>query len=644
MWAFVWYNKLKDEATGGFYDINTEELNEDFNRGYYMKKIKGIILASAILAGVGAFAYFKCSSEPSSAFEYTENETGITIKKYKGLSRAVTVPKKIDGQPVTEIGAYAFTDSSIKEVKLPDSVCSIGVGAFDNSSIEKFVFPNNVTEVSEDLFFGCTDLESVELPSHAGRIGSEAFMLCKKLKSIDIPDTVEEIGNSAFVCADALQEVKLPSGLKKMGNNVFEGTEYEKQILHDGFTMLSDSLLYKYQGDDEEIALPDNVKYVAGGAFAKCSASCIDVGKAEYIGSSAFNKCEDLKEVKLSERAELDGDYLFSGCTSLESVTLPYDCNIGNGMFSGCTSLKTVTMQGNVTVIGPAAFEKCTSLQSAELPDSLVQICHSVFLECTSLSSISLPEGLEKIGTSAFAGSGITEISIPQSITVIPMNCFSDCDKLTKAKFSHDTKKIEKSAFENCSALTDVNIPENIVTIEDKAFFASGIKKAILPDTLTSFGNSAFRQCQQLEELRLPSSLKAVPIECFWECTSLKRVDIPEGYTEVSQNAFYKCSYLHDVTLPDSLEIIGANAFASCNISAVFLPDSLSSFADTAFFYPEFPTTLCYTEKCKAADQIKAAQQQWLVHDGYELEVVADREEGEKIVSYFPKIYDDYAG
>ncbi len=144
---------------------------------------------------------------------------GIVLTLYKGMEEEVLVPRQIGKQPVTAIGAYAFSPEStwqstwlryakdpraygeahkkIRSVRCPDSVVSIEKGAFYGcESLEEFVFPPKVTQVSEDLFRGCRKLARVVLPKGVKELSFDVFDGCKSLKTLVIPEGTERISYS----------------------------------------------------------------------------------------------------------------------------------------------------------------------------------------------------------------------------------------------------------------------------------------------------------------------------------------------------------------------------------------------------------------------------------------------------------------
>ena len=97
------------------------------------------------------------------------------------------------------------------------------------------------------------------------------------------------------------------------------------------------------------------------------------------------------------------GEYAFSGCSSLTSITIPESItSIGNGVFENCSGLTSVTIPNGVTKIGDSAFSDCSSLTSITIPESVTSIDKGTFSDCSGLTSITIPESVTSIGDGAF--------------------------------------------------------------------------------------------------------------------------------------------------------------------------------------------------------------------------------------------------
>ena len=217
---------------------------------------------------------------------------------------------------------------------------------------------------------------------------------------------------------------------------------------------------------------------------------------------------------------------------------------IGNYAFSGCSGLTSLTLPSNVTSIGYSAFYGCIRLTSLTLPSSVTSIGSSAFEGCSSLTSLILPSSVTEIGSSAFYGcSGLTSLTLPSSVTSIGWATFS-----------------------GCSGLTSLTLPSSVTSIDGRAFYGcSSLFGLTLPSGVTSIGSSAFEACYGLFSLTLPSSVTSIGSSAFEGCSSLTSLILPSSVTEIGESAFRGCSGLTSLTLPSSVTSIGKSAFEGCS-------------------------------------------------------------------------------
>lgn len=164
--------------------------------------------------------------------------------------------------------------------------------------------------------------------------------------------------------------------------------------------------------------------------------------------------------------------------------------------------IQTVQLPEGLTTLGICAFTTCHNLTSINLPDSLTTISDSALEECHSLTSLTIPGSVKHIGTYAFSGAGLTELTLSEGLETIDMYAFMSCFNL---------KRVE------------------------------------LPDSLKTLGGGAFQYCRELETAQLPETLNTVSWHTFNECSSLQEITIPKTVTEISYFAFNSCTALNAV-------------------------------------------------------------------------------------------------
>ena len=159
--------------------------------------------------------------------------------------------------------------------------------------------------------------------------------------------------------------------------------------------------------------------------------------------------------------------------------------------------------------------------------------------------------GITSIGDHAFEGcSGMTELTLPNSVTRIGDGAFCDCSGFTELILPNSVRSIGESAFSGCSGMTELTLPNSIASIGNAAFDGcSGLTELTLPNSITSIGNYAFRGCSGMTELTLPNSVTSIGDYAFVDCSGLTELTLPNSVTSIGESAFIGCSGLEKITV-----------------------------------------------------------------------------------------------
>ena len=286
----------------------------------------------------------------------------------------------------------------------------------------------------------------------------------------------------------------------------------------------------------------------------------------------------------------------FYKSTNVENLILPNTLiTIGEEMFYQ-SKLKTVVIPANATTIGNSAFEQCASLISIDIPANVETIGTAVFWGCSSLTTVTFEKGsqLKTIGggSSSYYGAfsyctALTSIEIPASVETIGASAFKGCSSLATVTFENGSQlktigggSYSSGAFSDCTALTSIEIPASVETIEAAAFkdcsslatvtFENGSQLKTIGGGSYSYG--AFSYCSSLTSIEIPASVETIKASAFKGCSSLATVTfengsqlktIEGGYP--SSGTFADCTALTSIEIPASVETIEAAAFKGCS-------------------------------------------------------------------------------
>ena len=147
------------------------------------------------------------------------------------------------------------------------------------------------------------------------------------------------------------------------------------------------------------------------------------------------------------------------------------------------------------------------------------------------------------------------------------------------------TQIICDSAFDHCSALRSVVIPDGVTFIGDYAFMdCSSLSRLVIPESVTSIGDGAFSFCESLTSIIIPDGVTSIGADAFGNCTSLSNIDIPDGVTSIENGVFCGCHSLSNIVIPNSVTSIGDDAFHTCSsLTNIDIPDSVTSIGNNAF-------------------------------------------------------------
>lgn len=561
------------------------------------------------LEEIGDFAFYSLKSLKEFTLPANVSAIGKTVFHSCTNLKTLNLPADTTAETLSSIvqGATALTTVNINEAN-NEIVNDNGVILDKGRTFIAYVLPGSKSK-----------LTSYNVPATVTKIGDNAFLNAKALKTLTFLTAEEgeekplEIGKYAF-SATGITEVTLPKRIKNFGAYAFYNCKSLATLkFENGFSASIPD--YAFQNSIlTEVTIPGDVVAMGRSAFSGTNLTTVTFGltasgaasQLKSIGAEAFNNCKKLALLQV-EKTEKDAEgnptyeenklpalnslgvsdaYKkgpFSGCTLLETIVIPDEVTeIGREAFKGCTSLTSVTLPRDLTIIYSEAFSGCTKLKTVKFNDNTetaaVSLQQKVFYGCTALTSIDFTKIGKFEGANIFENcKALTSVNIHEQLDAgIFGSIFKGCLALTTVTFDPLSGGIGDSAFQNCTKLTTVTIGENVTTIGDSAFESDTSLTTVTnnSDLITVIDYEAFKGCTKLKAFRFPVALTEVSGSAFENCTALEAADFSSVMSqEIAIRYAFKNSGIKSVTFGTTPVALSDGAFENCkNLTNVIIP------------------------------------------------------------------------
>ncbi|KAK8895234.1 hypothetical protein M9Y10_023676 [Tritrichomonas musculus] len=536
-----------------------------------------------------------------------------------------------------EISFFAFSESNIKDIVIPDTVDLIDYCAFykcknletlnipismhivdfftfSYTKITKITIPKNIVKIKYGCFFRCENLKTVLFEEHSNlfEIDDYAFSLTK-IESISIPSKVKRIGNCCFYNCHELKSIKFEndSNISIIGFKCFEGTKIDEKQLNQiiqkvdfSQTKTRSHLCFGFDQKIEkvscfmnplilanitEIFIPSKIEEICFHSFFNCSSltkvKIIDIenSKLKTISEGAFYNCDSLIEFEIPKTVNYFGQFCFKNCSNFEakiSIISDKKVVICKSAFekSGVTDFK---LQSERVEIDDFAFQNCQKLTEFSFERvNVIDLRKSVFSNCSSLNIVDIPLDVEEIaiGESCFMKSSIKSFVVPNNLKIIPKGCFKLCQNLNEVIIDMDSSNLE--------------------LFGEKAFSGAGIEVIIIPHHTMIIEKSCFKKCKKLKQINFSEALQGVVInEKAFYMAGLESLYLPRGIKRFKYGCFENCTNLKSVVfnLYAKLKKIEENVFKSTGIEHLAIGSNVKFISKYSFQNCENLQTISFT-------------------------------------------------
>lgn len=521
---------------------------------YGNKNIKDVNLGFD--GDIGSYAFYGCENINSLV---VNNKGGIGESAFSGITSDCNVVINNVGV----IGEKAFyVSTGVKTLEIGSSVTNIYESAFESCSGLQTAQISNKGSISDKAFRYCSSLQTATLGENVTSIGKSAFSGCSSLSNIVIPNAVQTLGSYAFENCSSMQSAKIGSGVKAINEYTFSKCTSLVDLQIGANVDIIDTYAFEQCSSLPLVCIPQSVSNINNAAFYGCSnlnTVIMDDGKTELTLASNYKSYKDYSNPLFSD-CPLDSVYIgrnisystdskdgyspFYRNTSLRAVRITdEETEISENEFYGCSGLKNVYIGDGVTTIGNWAFSGCSSLDYFAFGSGLKSIGDEAFSDCVNVTKI-----ISKVGMPPTCGSQALDDINKWTCTLYVPNgkkeVYQDADQWKEFFFVEDTNAdaVEVNGIyyhldKNDKVAEVVRNPNDYkgsIVIPEKVDYEN------VTYTVTSIGEGAFSNSQDLTSISIPNSVTSIKGSAFLGCSNLTSVySNIENPFAINSHAFY---------------------------------------------------------------------------------------------------------
>lgn len=521
--------------------------------------------------------------DKESGFSYKIDNTNKTAAVYRYLSKNpnASIPRsiKFENQEyliTTIISDPSHTKKIIQNLKIVENskIIKIGDSVFSYGSIKNISIPASVKYIGDFAFNNCSSLETIIFP---------------------INSNLQSIGYAAFENT-LINRITIPSKIKKIYN-------FDKNIKIIEFAENSKLQCIKGMKNSkiEKINIPSSCRKIEQFAFSNCinlktidfaeNTEKISIENFAFYNSSLesisfpsglidlhLNWCEGTFNLRQIKIPELNDKYKFENGLLIGKTNENYD-----KLVFVRRDMKTVVIPKNIKVIASSAFSGSV-IEEVFIPQNVIRIEKKAFSQCKNLRTVEIDENSKYISfeSEVFNESGINTLSLSAGIIDFNNNWCSGLTTLTEIKIPESNKRFK---YENGFLLGKTNQNNDDF---DKLIFANrNITTTSIPSNIKKILSSAFSECKNLKKMNLLNTELISIGESSFKNSSVEELYIPSSVTNIEHSVFSSCKNLHTLEIPEesNLQFIGNSSFCCSSLKSISIPQHVKEIAPYAFMY-----------------------------------------------------------
>ncbi|MBO5010294.1 MAG: leucine-rich repeat protein, partial [Clostridia bacterium] len=466
-----------------------------------------------------------------------------------------------------------------------------GTGAMETYSAGSAPWYAYRTQITSCAFQYCTNVLNVTIGNSTTTIGIQSFAGLKKVNAIIVPDSVTTIGSGAFNGCSSLKEITLP----------FVGSSRNRYYNHNLFGYIFGTDTYTGGKKTTQYYLNNGEQSVE--FYIPTSLTKVTITDASSIYYGAFSNCSEIVELNLNDEITNVEDYAFYNLGMIKKSTNDFVVS-GKILLSYKGASTQIAIPDGIRIIAPRAFYNNKNIGTITLDDDTSYIGAYAFYNCTSaLVNVPRISGTLNIESNGFTNTASVKYLDKSSYTngndtyyytvdsegnAIIVGCSTTSTNITLPNTlgGYTVTTVGYKGMANCTTLTGVTIPNNIVKLDLYAFAGcTGLDTATIPATCVYVGQYAFSGCTSLTTVVIAEGVTYLGDYCFENCTSLTEIVVPDSCTYLGDYAFYNCVSMESATIGITVPAIGKYTFYNCEkLATVVIGIKVESIGEYAFY------------------------------------------------------------